>query len=173
MAENLKSAHFVNGDEIPFVADNLTWQSLTSGACSWWNNGSASYDCPYGRLYNWYAVNDSRGLCPTGWHVPTDAEWTTLTTHLGGSSGGAMKSTTGWNAPNTGATNSSGFTGLPGGLRFNTGGFNSVGVYGLWWSSSDAGSGHAWYRFLTFSNAIVNRTFNVHRLGFSVRCARD
>ena len=174
---NLRVSKYRDGDNITNITTpNSSWENTTSGAwCNYDNN--ASNGTTYGKLYNWYAVNDSRGLCPTGWHVPSDAEWTTLTTHLGGTSvsGGKMKSTgtTLWISPNTGATNSSGFTGLPGGLRFNTGGFNSVGVYGLWWSSSDAGSGHAWYRFLTFSNAIVNRTFNVHRLGFSVRCARD
>jgi uncharacterized protein (TIGR02145 family) len=135
----------------------------------------------YGKLYNWYAVTDSRGLCPTGWHVPSDGEWTTLTTFLGGESvaGGAMKSTAtqptpgGWYAPNTGATNSSGFTGLPGGYRDSGGGFYNLGYNGYWWSSSVAGSGSAWYRILSFNVANADRYFNFHRVGFSVRCVRD
>jgi uncharacterized protein (TIGR02145 family) len=126
-------------------------------------------------LYNWYAVNDSRGLCPVGWHVPSDAEWTTLTDFLGGEgvAGGKMKSTTGWNSPNTGATNSSGFTGLPGGYRASGGGFGDLGYSGVWWSSSDAGSGSAWDRYLYYNFANAHRDYDDHRFGFSVRCARD
>ncbi|MBM3410522.1 MAG: hypothetical protein FJY18_02690, partial [Bacteroidetes bacterium] len=126
-------------------------------------------------------VNDSRGLCPTGWHVPSDAEWTTLTTFLGGEpvAGGKMKSTAtqpaagGWNSPNRGATNSSGFTGLPGGSRGSGGGFYDLGSNGIWWSSSDAGSGVAWIRDLIYDDAYANRFNFNHRYGFSVRCARD
>jgi len=136
----------------------------------------------YGKLYNWYAVNDSRGLCPTGWHVPSDAEWTTLTDFLGGESvaGGPLKSTAtqptlgGWIVPNTGATNSSGFTGLPGGYRDYSGDFLSLGYEGNWWSSSNAaGIGVAWNRNLNFYNANVYRNNYVHNGGFSVRCVRD
>ncbi|MBM3919506.1 MAG: hypothetical protein FJ344_08420, partial [Sphingomonadales bacterium] len=110
-----------------------------------------------------------------------DAEWTTLTDFLGGTSvaGGAMKSTAtqptpgGWNSPNTGATNPSGFTGLPGGFRGSGGGFSLLGYYGYWWSSSDAGSGYAWYRYLNYYYADAYRYNRYHRFGFSVRCARD
>ncbi|MBU6331934.1 MAG: hypothetical protein KGQ80_05920, partial [Bacteroidetes bacterium] len=127
---NLKVTKYRNGDIIPTGLSNAQWGSTTSGAYAIFNNDPVN-DALYGKLYNWYAVTDSRGLCPTGWHVPTDGEWTTLTTFLGGESvaGGAMKSTAtqptpgGWNAPNTGATNSSGFTGLPGGYRASGGGF--------------------------------------------------
>jgi uncharacterized protein (TIGR02145 family) len=160
--------------------NNSQWGSTTSGAYAIYNNDAAN-DALYGKLYNWYAVNDSRGLCPTGWHVPSDAEWTTLTDFLGGQSvaGGKMKSTAtqptpgGWNPPNTGATNSSGFTGLPGGDRDSGGWFDHLGFNGTWWSSSVTGSGVAWYRVLYSDNARANRGTNVHRLGFSVRCARD
>jgi uncharacterized protein (TIGR02145 family) len=172
---NLKVSKYRNGDNITNITTpNSSWQNTTSGAwCNYSNN--ASNGTTYGKLYNWYAVNDSRGLCPTGWHVPSDAEWTTLTDHLGGTSvaGGAMKSTTGWNAPNTGATNSSGFTGLPGGYRSAAGGFLGVGLNGIWWSSSDAGSGRAWARRLTYTTAVVFRNRDDSRVGFSVRCARD
>lgn len=177
MAENLKSAHFVNGDEIPFVVDNLTWQSLTSGACSWWNNDSASYDCPYGRLYNWYAVADARNICPTGWHVPGDNELMDLENMLGGLpvAGGKMKSqdTLYWNAPNTSADNSSGFSALPGGHRLDIGAFGSVGDGCYLWSSTPNDTLSATYHFIAFnlSNIIVSSSNKT--VGFSVRCVHD
>jgi uncharacterized protein (TIGR02145 family) len=172
---NLKVSKYRDGSSIPNITDGTLWTNSSSTG-AWCNyNNDANNGTTYGKLYNWYAVNDSRGLCPTGWHVPTDAEWTTLENHLGGSSvaGGAMKSTTGWNAPNTAATNSSGFTGLPGGDRNNIGGFINVGSNGLWWSSSAAGSGHAWYRNMYYNYAEVSRGNGAHRAGLSVRCVRD
>jgi uncharacterized protein (TIGR02145 family) len=178
---NLKVSKYRNGDNIPTGLSNAAWQNTLSGAYAIYNNDVAN-DALYGKLYNWYAVMDSRGLCPTGWHVPSDGEWTTLTDFLGGESvaGGAMKSTAtqptpgGWNAPNTGATNSSGFTGLPGGFRDPLGGFDYLGVNGVWWSSSDAGSGSAWRRFLHYNYASAIRSLKVsHRYGHSVRCVRD
>jgi uncharacterized protein (TIGR02145 family) len=177
---NLKVSKYRNGDNIPTGLSDVQWGSTSSGAYAIYNNDPAN-DGLYGKLYNWYAVTDSRGLCPTGWHVPSDAEWTMLTTFLGGESvaGGAMKSTAtqptpgGWNAPNTGATNSSGFTGLPGGYRDSGGGFGNLGDYGYWWSSSDAGSGFAWVRYLIYGNASAYRNYYYLRGGFSVRCARD
>jgi uncharacterized protein (TIGR02145 family) len=174
---NLTVSKYRNGDNITNITDGTHWfQTNASSTGAWCNNdNNASNGTTYGKLYNWYAVNDSRGLCPTGWHVPTDAEWTTLTTHLGGISvaGGAMKSTTGWNVPNTGATNSSGFTGLPGGYRYYNGGFSYVNNPGYWWSSSDTGSGTAWYRVVYYNYASVTSSDNDHRNGFSVRCVRD
>jgi uncharacterized protein (TIGR02145 family) len=174
---NLTVSKYRNGDNIPNITDGTQWsQTNTSSTRAWCNyNNDANNGTTYGKLYNWYAVNDSRGLCPTGWHVPSDAEWTTLTTHLGGTSvaGGAMKSTTGWTSPNTGATNTSGFTGLPGGSRQVSGGFQDVGNSGDWWSSSGAGSGSAWSRYLYFPYADVVRTNYDSRYGFSVRCVRD
>jgi uncharacterized protein (TIGR02145 family) len=177
---NLKVSKYRNGDNIPTGLLDGQWASTSSGAYAIYNNDPAN-DGLYGKLYNFYAVTDSRGLCPTGWHVPSDGEWTTLTTFLGGESvaGGAMKSTAtepttgGWAAPNTGATNSSGFTGLPGGRRASGGGFGNLGNFGYWWSSSDAGSGNAWNRNLIYTNANATRVSNNHRNGFSVRCARD
>ncbi|MBM3919564.1 MAG: hypothetical protein FJ344_08715, partial [Sphingomonadales bacterium] len=181
---NLKVSKYRNGDNISNITDNTAWsQTFTSSTGAWCNyDNSSANDALYGKLYNWYAATDSRGLCPTGWHVPSDAEWTTLTTFLGGLyvAGGAMKSTAtqptpgGWNAPNFGATNSSGFTGLPGGYRDSGGGFNNLGYYGFWWSSSVAGSGSAWYRVLNYDYANAYRyNGGYHRYGFSVRCARD
>jgi uncharacterized protein (TIGR02145 family) len=171
---NLKVSKYRNGDNIPTGLSNQDWSSTSSGAYAIYGNNNAN-DALYGKLYNWYAVNDSRGLCPVGWHVPSDAEWSTLTNSLGGASvaGGKMKSTTGWNSPNTGATNSSGFTGLPGGNRDSGGGFYYLGSFGYWWSSSVAGSGDAWVRGLDFISASAYRYNFDHRYGFSVRCARD
>ncbi len=173
---NLTVSKYRNGDNITNITDNTQWsQTNTSSTGAWCNyNNDANNGTTYGKLYNWYAVNDSRGLCPTGWHVPSDAEWTTLANHLGGSSvaGGAMKSTTGWNNNGNG-TNSSGFTALPGGYRDSGGGFNFLGNFGGWWSSSVAVSGSAWYRVLTYDYANADRNYVSHRSGFSVRCARD
>ncbi len=125
-------------------------------------------------MYNWYAVDDVRGLCPSGWHVPTDGEWTVMTDVLGGEivAGGQMKTTYGWYNDGNG-TNSSGFSGLPGGSRnYNNGYFYSAGNDGDWWSSSPVGS-IAWYRNLYTTNENVYRSYSVQRHGFSVRCVRD
>lgn len=129
MAENLKVSRYRNGDNIPNVPDTSEWVNLTTGAWVYYNNDSSN-DETYGKLYNWYAVDDNRGLCPTGWHVPSEEEWTTLTIFLiGRNVGGTMKSTTGWNSPNTGATNESGFSGLPGGNRNSDGDFNNIRLF--------------------------------------------
>jgi uncharacterized protein (TIGR02145 family) len=140
MAENLKTSIYRNGEAI-----DITGTSFTTGA--WSLNNDSQYDCPYGKLYNWYAVVDSRNVCPTGWNVPTDEEWTTLTDYLGGQSdenynffaGGKMKSTgfQYWLNPNTEANNESGFSGLPAGIRIFDGTFSSFGNNGFWWSTSE------------------------------------
>jgi uncharacterized protein (TIGR02145 family) len=175
MKQNLKVSKYRNGDSIPTNLSNSTWQATTSGAYAIYNN-TATNDSIYGKLYNWYAVADSRGLCPTGWHVPGDAEWTTLENFLGGSSvaGGKMKAVSSlWTAPNTGATNSSGFTGLPGGNRDGNGTFFFIGFFGYWWSSTQASSPDAWYRVLSYVNANSYRDLITKTYGFSVRCVRD
>jgi uncharacterized protein (TIGR02145 family) len=175
MKQNLKVSKYRNGDSIPTNLSNSTWQATTSGAYAIYNN-TATNDSIYGKLYNWYAVADSRGLCPTGWHVPGDAEWTTLENFLGGSSvaGGKMKAVSSlWTAPNTGATNSSGFTGLPGGYRHNSGTFYNVGNDGYWWSSTQYSSASAWYRRLYYGGADSLRNYATKAYGFSVRCVRD
>ena len=139
--------------------------------------GDETYVITYGRLYTWHAATDSRGLCPTGWHLPTDAEWTTLTTYLGGESvaGGKMKEagTTHWNSPNTSADNSSGFTALPGGYRGDFGAFSYIGGYGLWGSATEANASYAWYRNLYYYNSDASRSLSYKYYGFSVRCVRD
>jgi uncharacterized protein (TIGR02145 family) len=176
---NLKVSKYRNGDNIPTGLSNTDWQSTTAGAYAIYANDPVN-DGLYGKLYNYYAVMDTRGLCPTGWHVPTDGEWTTLETFLGGSSvaGGALKSTVtqptpgGWNLPNTGATNSSGFSAGPGGLRVGNGDVGYVGYTGLWWSSSLSGT-NAWVRLLNYNHGSVGRNNDNRTFGFSVRCLRD
>ena len=177
MTKNLDVATYRNGDPIPKVTDNAAWAALTTGAYCYYNNDSATYAATYGKLYNWYAVNDPRGLAPEGWHVPTDFEWTTLENCLGGAAvaGGAMKETGAihWTTPNTGATNISGWAGLPGGYRNSLGTFNGVGNGGYWWSSTVVSTSYAWFRYLDYSNGIISRDFNDKKVGFSVRCLRD
>ena len=183
---NLKVSKYRNGDSIPTGLNNFAWQNTTIGAFAIYGNNPVN-DGLYGKLYNHYAVMDIRGLCPTGWHVPTDSqwptdgEWATLLTFLGGWSvaGGALKSTTtlptpgGWVSPNTGATNSSGFTALPGGCRLYNGAFNSVGSYAAWWSSSLDGWSDAWYRILHYHDGGIYQNSPNRTYGFSVRCLRD
>jgi uncharacterized protein (TIGR02145 family) len=176
---NLTVSKYRNGDNIPNITDGTQWsQTNISSTGAWCNyNNDASNGTTYGKLYNWYAVNDSRGLCPTGWHVPSDSEWTALHTYLGGTSvaGGALKSTTGWNSPNTGATNSSGFTGLPGGSRVDIGHFGNeiAGYAGMWWSSTFASYNFAWGHYFYHNYVAVYRQSLEARGGFSVRCIKD
>jgi len=180
MAENLKTAKYNDGTTIPNVTDKTQWPYLTTGAWCYYDNNSVN-NAKYGKLYNWYAVsettNGNKNICPTGWHVPTDAEWTVLTDYLGGNNvtGGKLKEvgTTSWQSPNTDATNTSLFTGLPGGYRSNDGSYSSIGNSGIWWSSSGYGSSFAWYRYLYSSNGYANSYFNFKAVGFSVRCLRD
>jgi uncharacterized protein (TIGR02145 family) len=176
MLNNLEVTTYRNGDPIPQVTDPTAWLALTTGAWCYYNNDPAM-GVIYGKLYNWYAVNDPRGLAPTGWHVPSDAKWTTLSTCLGGAAvaGGAMKETgtTHWTSPNTGATNSSGFTALPGGYRYGNGTFSDVGNYGFWWSSTEDSTAFAWYRSLNCTIGNIVRYVSVKQIGSSVRCLRD
>jgi uncharacterized protein (TIGR02145 family) len=175
--QNLNVSTYLNGDPIPKVEDAGTWASLTTGAYCYYNNDSATYASVYGKLYNWYAVNDSRGLAPAGYHVPTDAEWTTLTTTLGGESvaSGKMKEagTSHWNSPNAGADNSSGFNALPGGYRDNNGGFTSNGTYAAFNSATEFDSPAAYLRLLMRFNASVARNTYLKTAGFSVRLVHD
>ncbi|MBK9358858.1 MAG: T9SS type A sorting domain-containing protein [Bacteroidales bacterium] len=181
MAENLKVTHYRNADTIPEVTENFPWIQLTTGAYCSYNNDTSRRNT-YGALYNWYAVVDSRELCPTGWHIPSDGEWNTLTDYLGGLSiaGGKMKSTRNepdahprWDSPNTGATNESGFSGLPGGYRSSSGSFYTIGQSGYFWSSSEDSLYSPWYRSMDFNNTEVNRYSSYKYSGFSVRCLKD
>lgn len=180
MAENLKVTKYNDGTNIPNIVDNTQWSNLTTGAWAYYNNDAAN-NAKYGKLYNWYAVspstNGNKNVCPTGWHVPTDAEWTVLTDYLGGESvaGGKMKEagTTNWISPNTDATNTSLFTGLPGGGRSDGGNYNAIGYAGSWWSSPENNRGTAWYRNLANSIGSAYRNVNDKDYGYSVRCLRD
>ncbi len=176
MSKNLDVAFYRNGDPIPQVTDPTAWAGLTSGAWCYYNNDPIQ-GSKYGKLYNWYAVNDPRGLAPQGWHIPSDAEWTTLDNTLGGSSvaGGKMKEpgTLNWTTPNSGADNSCGWAGLPGGSRNFDGAFNNVGSLGGWWSSKENSPTNAWLRGLNSNNGSLGRFTTTKQLGFSVRCIRD
>lgn len=181
LRENLLVTKYRNGEAIPKVTLDAQWKVVTTGAYCTYDNLAANFTT-YGALYNFQALADARGLCPTGWHVPSVAEWTQLSTFLGGSSsaGGPMKSTgtieqgTGlWYSPNTGATNSSGFTGIPGGYRINYGTYYSIGNVGYFWSSSDTASLNGWNYVLDANNGELLRNFNLKNNGFSVRCCKD
>jgi uncharacterized protein (TIGR02145 family) len=175
MAENLKTGKYNDGSIIPSVTGNSQWASLNSGAYSWYNNDFASYKNLYGALYNWYAVNTGK-LCPTGWQAPSDVNWKTLITFLGGEyvAGNSLKEagTTHWASPNTGATNSSGFSGLPGGYRFNgNGSFDWLFSTGLWWTSTEYSTTFSVSQALDYNyNGIYNSTYEVKGNGYSVRC---
>lgn len=175
MVRNLEVTAYKNGDPIPHVTDPSDWAALTTGAWCYYD-----YDAPsgviYGKLYNWYAINDPRGLAPTGWHVPDDTEWITLADCLGGEliAGGKMKEAglAHWWEPNVEATNSSGFTGLPGGLRYDAGPSNING-FAFFWSSTERSATEAGARWLGFGNAdLLGGGFN-KVYGLSVRCIRD
>lgn len=148
MVENLKVTHYRNGYPIPNVTNNTEWDNYGNGAYCSHNNNDGNVST-YGRLYNWDAVNDSKGLAPDGWHIPSDEEWDTLINYLGGANiaGGKMKETgtAHWESPNTGATNESGFTALPGSYRRNNGSFPLIGYSANFWSSTKNGSYSAWY----------------------------
>ncbi len=176
MAENLKVTHYRNGDAIPKVTDADQWFILNTGAYCIYNNDINNADT-YGNLYNWYAVNDSRNIAPSGWHMPSNAEWQTLIDYLGGESvtGGKLKETgtTHWDSPNKGATNESGFAALPGGYRYDNGFFYSLGGFANFWSSSELDSGYAWYQRLYYDITDVGHVSYSKKGGFSVRLVRD
>ena len=171
-AENLRSENYENGDVIPTNLSNAEWQSSISGAMAVYGDGSLSLS-EHGGLYNWYAVDDARGLCPTGWHVPSDEEWNVLTDHLGGESeaGVKMKTTYGWHEAGNGS-NESNFSGLPGGLRGNDGSYAGADYVGRWYSSTQDGS-VAWNRDLIWDIDGVDRNSSSHTGGFSIRCIQD
>ena len=177
---NLNVSTYANGDPIPQAIDDADWTSKGQneiGAWCHYDNNPAN-DAIYGKLYNWYAVNDSRGLAPAGYHIPTDGEWTILTDYLEGESfaGGKLKSTgtiqenTGlWEEATQTASNSSGFTGLPSGRRNNYGIFNDIGYYGLWWSSTEYVILFAYFRMLQYNSSTVISSPQQKEWGMSVR----
>ena len=195
-AENLRTEHYANGDAIPGNLTDSEWTSTSSGAQTVYGEGSSTVYSgsedevtnleTYGRLYNWYAVDDSRGLCPSGWHVPTDGEWMTLEMELGmtsseanstggrGTDQGAQMKSSSSDEPSWNGTNTSGFSALPGGLRYGSNVyFGNEGLYCLWWSASPDGMSGPWYRFLYSGHDVVERSSSFLHFGFSVRCLRD
>jgi len=182
-AENLRNEHYANGDLIPGELNDGEWSSTTNGAQAIYAN-DASNLTDYGRLYNWYAVDDSRGLCPSGWHVPTDGEFMTLEMELGmseaeanvegwrGTDQGTQMKSSASDSPSWNGTNTSGFSGLAGGIRDIYGDFFNEGYYGYFWSASASGTS-AWNRLLNGGGTEVVRNNNDQRFGVSVRCVRD
>jgi uncharacterized protein (TIGR02145 family) len=169
---NLNVSKYRNGDVIPQVTDPTVWANLTTGAWCYYNNDPAN-GVIYGKLYNWYAVNDSRGLAPLGCHIPTDVEWNTLKTCLGsGLSGFKMKETgtTHWLTNDPNVTNSSGFTGRPGG-QFDVF-FDEIGNKGYWWSSSAYDTSRCWVFELSYTSTLGQTAYRKN-FGFSVRCVKD
>jgi len=183
MAENLRTTKYRNGTPIKNVTDENDWVKDETGAWCYFENDESNNN-PYGKLYNWYAITNRNQICPKGWHVSTDKEWSTLINYLdpqanGGEedniAGGKIKSTGTqyWTSPNTGATNSSGWLGLPGSTRDDEGTFGTIGDYGYWWSSTEYSNASAWYRYLSYVNGDVGWDFGFKTYGFSVRCVRD
>jgi len=181
MAENLKTTKYNDNTAIPLVADTPAWAALSTPGYSWYNNDEATYKKESGALYNWYALdeasNGGKNVCPAGWHIPTDAEWTTITDFLDGDreAGGKMKEkgTVHWISPNTGATNESGFTALPCGGRYYNGTFSAMGSIGGWWSSTELLTASARGRYLYYNYSLIYRGSGSKRDGFSVRCLKD
>ena len=200
MKENLKTTKYNDGTAIPNKTDNTAWAALATGAYSDYSNNPGD-STMYGRLYNWFAVDNNAGtkvasnggknVCPTGWHLPSDAEWKTLTDYLtnkgygfqgsGNDIAKSMASTSGWTTYGTLGTvgndqasnNSSGFTALPSGCRNYNGTFCDFGSYAYWWSSTEGSSTDAYYRLMFYVSSIVSRIDYLKRYGFSVRCLRD
>ena len=188
-AENLRSENYTDGSVIPADLNDAIWGGTAAGAVTVYDEGGSNEEtnlATYGRLYNWYAVDDARGLCPSGWHVPTGGEFMTLEMELGmsytdansisstprGTDQGAQMKSSASDSPAWDGTNTSGFSGLAGGARDSGGGFYGEGNYGYFWSASADGT-YAWTRLLVGGSTGVYRNDYSQRFGFSVRCVRD
>ncbi|MGC1390507.1 MAG: fibrobacter succinogenes major paralogous domain-containing protein [Bacteroidales bacterium] len=180
MVENLKTTRYNDNTAIPLINDIIAWGALTTPGYCWYHNDESSYKA-YGALYNWYTVdsqsNGGKNICPTGWHVPSDAEWDTLIIFLGGEAvaGGKLKETgtTHWSNPNTGANNETGFSALPGGSRNLAGSFVGIGSYGIWWSATEVDATLAWRNYMDCNLGSSERGNGYKQGGFSVRCLQD
>ncbi len=188
-SKNLDVTQYLNGDPIPQVSNPLEWETLTTGAWCWYDNDSASYAAVYGKLYNWYAVNDSRGLAPDGWHVPSESDWNKLVFSIDANAdtnclisctqssmaGGEMKEIglAHWITPNNGANNNTGFAALPGGGRNTDGSYFYMGNYGHWWSTGSYDASSAFIRTLSYSGASFKKDVSYKRLGYSVRVLKN
>ncbi len=176
MAENLRVKQLNDSSYIPWLTNSTQWENTTAPAHCYYDNDSTEYDDTYAVLYNWFAVNTGK-LCPEGWHVPTDADWTTLIDYLGGAdtAGGLLKEVgvDHWVSPNVGATNEDGFTALPGGYRDYNGPFYDLGTKGIWWSSKEENTGSSWYRTIRNNLPTVLNNNGFKQRGHSVRCVKD
>ncbi len=192
MAENLKTTKFCNGDSIGTTSPStLDITNESAPGYQWAYDGNESNAANYGRLYTWYTVTDNRKICPKGWHIPTDAEWTILTDYLTNNDygydgnrdfiGKSLAFTSGWitdalegNVGNDQITNNkSGFSAVSGGYRYGNGSFNGFGRYGYWWSSSELYLNTAWYRSMSYYSNDMHRDSSSKQNGISVRCLRD
>jgi uncharacterized protein (TIGR02145 family) len=192
MTDNLKVTRFQNGDLIGTTTPaNMDISGESTPKYQWAFKGNESYVAAYGRLYTWYAVTDSRGVCPAGWHVPSDEEWTILTDHLinngygyegsGTDIGKSIAAVSGWRADATpghigndqASNNSSGFNGIPAGDRLTNGIFINLGAFAGWWSTTENNAATAWYRGIFYNISVVNRSADSKKFGGAVRCVRD
>jgi uncharacterized protein (TIGR02145 family) len=177
MAENLNAVSFNDGTPVTFIREATVWQSLTTPGYCWYNYDSISY----GGLYNWYAINSTdnggKNICPDGWHVPSDSDWETLMTYLGGKEdAGAKLKETGslhWYSTSPSITNETGFTAIPAGYRNYGGSFNSIKRYGYWWSATEFSAADAYCRNMNYGYNSVERTSSNKKSGLSVRCIKD
>ncbi|MCX6221109.1 MAG: fibrobacter succinogenes major paralogous domain-containing protein [Bacteroidia bacterium] len=176
MTENLRSTRDRDSTTIPLADNSTTWSNQINPGYCWYNDDEIANKNRYGALYNWYAASSGK-LCPTGWHVPSDAEWTTLSTFLGGESvaGGKLKEigVLNWTVPNALASNLSGFTALPGGYRTDSGIYSNIGNYGNWWSTTPALTNVANYRYMYYGNGTITKSFVNLKYGLSVRCLKN
>jgi len=178
LVENLKTTKLNDGTQIPLVTDAAEWENLNTMGFCWYDNNEATYKSDYGALYNWYAANNDK-LCPKGWHVPSDEEWSTLINHEGGENlaGGNLKEDgfSHWKSPNTGATSISGFAALPGSYRSAFGTFVNIGLgeMGYYWSTTEFPADWAYSTIFYHEDIKVLRSANYKENGFSVRCIKD
>jgi uncharacterized protein (TIGR02145 family) len=170
-AENLNVEHYNNGDLIPQALDASEWSKLTTGAWCYYKNNSENGKI-YGKLYNWYALIDPRGLSPKDWHIASDSDWKQLTDYLGDEAGKKMKNISGWSGDGNG-TNESGFTGLPGGVRFANGKFFDIGDNGCFWTSSESNNISGIGRYLLYFKSFVSSPNNYKNFGMSARYIKN
>jgi uncharacterized protein (TIGR02145 family) len=174
MRKNLRTEKFRNGQNIELVEGDSAWLRASLGAFAYYNNNELNVE-DYGVLYNQFAATDPRGLCPTGWRVSTDADWSELESVLKDAdrSGGLLKDSLMWDSLNVGAGNFMGFGAMPGGYRLSSGEYGGLGFQGYWWTSSNSGSGRGWNRQLHNASPDLFRNSKFLTLGMSVRCIKE
>jgi uncharacterized protein (TIGR02145 family) len=171
MAENLRVTKYRNGNSINNYTSDVDWSNSTSGCWCYYNNDN-TLNTTYGKIYNWYAITDSRGLAPKGWHIPNDSEWTALNDYLGTDAGTKLKSISTWSFSGNG-TNSSGFNGVANGDRSNTGVFTNLGISGSMWTNTETSLDSAWVRYLYFGFNTLTAAPQLKKWGMAVRCIKD